>query len=222
MDVKEDVLVRRETMGMLIAKARQSAGLPVETCAQMLEVEPAQLQAYEAGEDDLTLPQLEILSRMLCVPLTYLWSEQSAAEAWQAPLPTSALLEIRRRMIGVQIRQARLAVGKSLGECAQLLDTTTDVFAAYEYGRRDITFRELETLAKWLHVPLSYFADDELLSSAEKDEQLLELLAQLPDDVRDFVLKPANVLYLRLAMLLSGLSTETLRQLGEGFLDITL
>ncbi len=48
------------------------------------------------------------------------------------------------------------------------------------------------------------------------------MIDQLPADVREFVLKPANILYVRLAMLLSGLSTDTLRQLGEGFLDITL
>ena len=71
-------------------------------------------------------------------------------------------------------------------------------------------------------MPLSYFVDEDLLSNSEKEQQLLELIDQLPDDVREFVLKPANVLYLRLAMLLSDLSTETLRQLGEGFLDITL
>jgi transcriptional regulator with XRE-family HTH domain len=222
MDARDEILVRREMMGTLLARARQSAGLTLETCAHVLEVQPADVEAYEAGEADLTLPQLEILSRMLGVPVTYFWSESASLEAWQSPLPTSALLGIRRRMIGVQIRQARLAAGKSLAQCAERLNTTTDVLAAYEYGRSDIPFRELEILAAFLHVPLSYFADEDLLPNSEKDQQMLDMIAQLPPDVRDFVLKPANTLYVRLAMLLSGMSTETLRQLGEGLLDITL
>jgi len=222
MEAKDEMLARREMIGTLVAKARQSAGLTTETCAHVLEVEPAQIEAYEAGESDLTLPQLEIFSRMLGVPVTYFWSQNAAASVGQSPIPTSVLLEIRRRMIGVQIRQARLAAGKSLGECAEQIGATTDMLAAYEYGRADIPFRELEVLAAFLHVPLSYFADEDLLPGTEKDQQLLELIDQLPDDVREFVLKPANILYVRLAMLLSGLSTETLRKIGEGLLDITL
>lgn len=222
MATTDEMLARRKTVGILLKKARQRAGLDVATCARMLEITPEQVNGLEAGSADFTLPQLEILSRMLGIPVSYFWSEDATPEVWQAPLPTPALLEIRRRMIGVQIRQARLAAGKSLGECAQLLDATTETLLAYEYGKSDIPFHELETLAEFLQVPLSYFVDEDLLSNSEKEQQLLELIDQLPDDVREFVLKPANVLYLRLAMLLSDLSTETLRQLGEGFLDITL
>jgi len=222
MAMTEEMLTRRKTVGILLKKARQVAGLDVATCARRLEITPEQVNGLEAGLADLTLPQLEILSRMLGIPVSYFWSEDATPEAELASLPTPALLEIRRRMIGVQIRQARLAAGKSLSECAQLLDATTETLLAYEYGKSDIPFHELEALAEFLHVPLSYFVDEDLLSNSEKEHQLLELIDQLPDDVREFVLKPANVLYLRLAMLLSDLSTETLRQLGEGFLDITL
>jgi transcriptional regulator with XRE-family HTH domain len=222
MEGKDEMLARREMIGALVTKARQSAGLTLETCAHVLEVEPAQIEAYEAGESDLTLPQLEILSRLLGVPVIYFWSDNAADSIEQSLLSTSVLLEIRRRMIGVQIRQARLASGKSLGECAEQLGATTDDLAAYEYGRADIPFQALEVLAAFLHVPLSFFADEDRLSGTEQDQQLLEMIDQLPDDVRDFVLKPTNILYVRLAMLLSDLSTDTLRQIGEGLLDITL
>ncbi|MCR4413516.1 MAG: protein kinase, partial [Thermoguttaceae bacterium] len=46
----------------------------------------------------------------------------------------------------------------------------------------------------FLHVPLTYFTDESLLSHSEKERQMLELLEQMQADVREFVLKPANVL----------------------------
>ena len=222
MTTNEERSDRRKMLGVLLKKARQAAGLDAATCARMLEIEPAQMEAYEAGAADITLPQLEILSRVCGAPVTYFWDEHAAPGDWQAPLPTSRFLEVRRRMIGVQIRQARLAAGKSLGECAGHLGLAAETLADIEYGRQDIPVESLEALAQFLHVPLAYFTDEELLSDSEKERQLLNMVEQLPPDVREFVLKPANVLYLRLAMLLSELSTETLRKLGEGLLDITL
>jgi transcriptional regulator with XRE-family HTH domain len=101
-------------------------------------------------------------------------------------------------------------------------ESSLNSIASYEYGKEDIPFSHLRRLADFLHVPLTYFTDESLLSHSEKERQMLELLEQMPADVREFVLKPANVLYLRLAMLLSELSVDTLRRLGEGLLDITL
>jgi transcriptional regulator with XRE-family HTH domain len=125
-------------------------------------------------------------------------------------------------MIGVLLRQARLAAGKRLSDCARVLDVANETVANYEFGREDVPFTQLEQLAEFLRVPLSYFADEALVSDSDREQRSLEMLKELPEDVRDFVLRPSNVLYLRLAILLSSLSTETLRRLGEGLLDITL
>jgi hypothetical protein len=46
-------------------------------------------------------------------------------------------------------------------------------------------------------------------------------LNELPPDVRDFVLSPTNALYLRIAMLLSAMKADSLRQIAETLLDIT-
>jgi hypothetical protein len=55
-------------------------------------------------------------------------------------------------------------------------------------------------------------------------EQLQHIMAQLdalPPDVREFVLNPTNALYLRIAMLLSSMKADHLRQIAETLLDIT-
>ena len=50
---------------------------------------------------------------------------------------------------------------------------------------------------------------------------LKKALEELPPDVRDFALKPTNALYLRIAMQLSAMKADPLRQIAETLLDIT-
>lgn len=53
-------------------------------------------------------------------------------------------------------------------------------------------------------------------------KQSLKLLLELPADLREFLSKPENQSYLRMAKNLSELSVEKLRALAEGLLDLTL
>jgi hypothetical protein len=50
----------------------------------------------------------------------------------------------------------------------------------------------------------------------------VEDFLKLPDEVRAFVSKPVNRPYLELAQRLSSLSTEELRSVAEGLLEITI
>lgn len=222
MNVQAEARAVPRTVAELLRRARLGAGVEVEECAGLLGVSPEEYLAYESGAKDISLPQLELLSRHFDVPVTYFWHEPQAEHQEVASLPPQMFLAVRRRMIGVLLRQARLAASQSLSECARVLGVDSETIASYEYGKEDIPFSHLRRLADFLHVPLTYFTDESLLSHSEKERQMLELLEQMPADVREFVLKPANVLYLRLAMLLSELSVDTLRRLGEGLLDITL
>ncbi len=44
---------------------------------------------------------------------------------------------------------------------------------------------------------------------------------ELPQEVREFLANPANLLYINIAMRMSDLSAETLRSLAEGLLEVT-
>jgi transcriptional regulator with XRE-family HTH domain len=221
-DTKQQIREGRISIGQKIRKARLNAGLDLETCARALDLTPDQMAGLENDSSAVSLPQLEILSRICGVPTTYFWTEQRAPAAAGSALPPAVALAIRRRMIGVLLRQARLAAGKRLADCAQVLGVSTDTMAGYEYGQEDIAFHHLQALAEFLHVPLTYFVDEDLISDSERERHDLQMLAELPADVREFVLRPSNALYVRVAMLISSLPTETLRQIGEGLLDITL
>jgi hypothetical protein len=74
-----------------------------------------------------------------------------------------------------------------------------------------------------LDVPIAYFLDEQTtpLSKEAPKGRGVETLAELPPDVRDFISNPTNVFYIRIAMKLSTLSVDVLRQIAETLLDIT-
>ena len=85
-----------------------------------------------------------------------------------------------------------------------------------------IAVEDLERLAHFTGVSLAYFTNPDLEPGTQETLDEAEFLKDMPDDVRDFLMQPANILYVRLAMLFSELSVDTLRRIGEGLLDITL
>ena len=58
-------------------------------------------------------------------------------------------------------------------------------------------------------------------SPQARQQRNLERLDVMPQHLQEFVLNPVNVLYLEMAMQVSFLPVDTLRQLAEGLLDIT-
>ena len=126
-------------------------------------------------------------------------------------------------MVAIEFRKCRMSAGLSVEEAANLLETTIETIQAFEGGSRDIPLAVLEIAAEWCGRGLADFVDEEtmLLSKAQQEREMLALLDELPADVRDFCLKPTNALYLRIAMLLSAMKADSLRQIAETLLDIT-
>jgi len=151
------------------------------------------------------------------VPITYFWSDDPIPRDEERDLPLEEAMGLRRRIIGVLLRQARMEAGHSQKDLAKVLDCPSGRITSYEFGRTDIPLLELEKLASHLEVPLSYFLDHGIRQAGDqvtgKDE--LERLAQLPEDVRSFMLEPGNLLYVRVAMQLSTLSAEAIRNVAE-------
>ncbi len=90
-------------------------------------------------------------------------------------------LAIRRKIIGVALRQAREQAGRTVKDCAALLGIPPARYRAYEAGRRDLTLPELEALAWFFRRPLSALLEpDRHTGSASGDgvaEAIPELLA---------------------------------------------
>lgn len=83
--------------------------------------------------------------------------------------------DIRAKKLGVLMRDAREAAGKSRKECAQALEISNSTLGAYERGAKSPSLPELEMLALFLDVPLDHFWGQEALSEKPPVTQNLEL-----------------------------------------------
>ncbi len=221
MQGREDLAIRSKIIGVLLRNARIKAGKSLRDCAEALGCSSRLVSQYEHGEKDISLPEMEVLASLFGVPITQLWDENALVEEKEAELPQPEIITIRHKMVGVLLRKARLDAGHSQKECAALLGCSSGRISQYEHGKRGIPWPELEVLADFLGVPITYFVDEQLVPPDDEEQQDLDRFAELPPEVRDFVLKPINILYLRVAMQLADLSAERIRNIAETLLDIT-
>ncbi len=84
----------------------------------------------------------------------------------------SKAIKIRAKKLGVLIRDARLAAGKSSGLCAEAIGVSDEIYTAYELGESSPSLPELEMLALFLNVPREHFWSGETYMSAETRPEL--------------------------------------------------
>lgn len=216
--------LHRKIMGVKIRHARTKAGLSPKEVGSALGISPELVSSIELGRHEASLPQLEVMAFLFNIPLAYFWSDEPIEEInWD--FPTLEALALRRRIIGVLLRQARVEAGRSLEELAEQIGVQPGEVASYELGKIDIPIQQLETIATTLNLSLDYFIDEGIAAqrtngrSVSLDE--ITQFSQLPPEVREFLLNPANLLYVNIAMRLSDMSAETLRGLAEGLLEVT-
>jgi transcriptional regulator with XRE-family HTH domain len=219
-----ETTLRSKIIGVKIRHARTKAGLSLQEMGESLGVSEEVLTAIELGQYEASLPQLEVIAFLCNIPVLYFWSEEQIEKTnWN--FPTLDALALRQRIIGVLLRQARLEAGHSLEDIAELLNVPTGQVAGYELGKSGVPLSELETLAQYFNVSIEYFLDEGLPAPLRNGQQItldeIAQISQLPPEVRAFLLNPANLLYVKIAMRLSDMSAETLRGLAEGLLAVT-
>lgn len=218
------VLLRRKILGVKIQHARNRAGLNPKEVGRALSISTDLLSEIELGQRDVTLPQLEVMALLFNIPVVYFLTDDPIEEVrWD--FPTVEAMALRQRIIGVLLRQARMEAGRSPEELAEKLNVPVNQVIDYEFGKQAISLSQLEMAAEYLNISIGHFIDQGISPNhrGERATTLDEIaqFSQLPAEVRQFLLNPANLLYLNIAMRLSGLSAETLRNLAEGLLEIT-
>lgn len=63
----------------------------------------------------------------------------------------------KAKILGVLIQDARLHAGRSVADCAAVLDIDPETFARAEKGEHVVSLPELEVLAIYLDVPMAHF-----------------------------------------------------------------
>jgi transcriptional regulator with XRE-family HTH domain len=225
MDVPQVVDIRNKIVGTLVRQARLEAGKTQRECAEVLGCSPSTFSYYERGHKGLALPEIEALAYFFEVPLQALLngSQAVAQEEEEEPLPLLQLMQIRQKILAVQFRKCREDAGLTQEQMADLLDVSSYRVSQYEAADRQIPLAELEIAAERCDRTLHDFFDREGLpmGRAERDRQMMARLDELSPEVREFVLKPTNQLYLRIALLLSAMKVDSLREIAETLLEIT-
>lgn len=214
-------ILRRKIVGVLIKQARLEMGKSLRETAAMLGCSPGHLSQYESGEKAPSLPEIEMLARFFSVSLEDLLDETHQRD--KPSLPPPEVIPIRHKILGVQLRQARQAAGLSQKELAKAVNCPAGRLSQYERGQRPIPVPELEALTEILRLRFSELVEVDLGpdSPQARQQRRLERLATMPEHIQDFVLNPVNILYIEMAMKVSTLPVDALRQIAEGLLDIT-
>lgn len=212
-------------IGPRIQKYRLKAGIAIDDLAKSVGVSPEVISNIEAGSQHATLPQLEVLGILFHKKVTDFWAEDEPED--EEPYPTLDVIALRQRIIGVLLKQARTEAGYSEQEVAEVAQISAEQVSQYETGQVDIPLPQLFALSSHLNLPINLFlengvalADKSLGPKLTTLDQLVQF-SNLPEETRDFLTNPANLLYLNIAVRLSELSVDTLRGLAEGLLEVT-
>jgi transcriptional regulator with XRE-family HTH domain len=157
----------------------------------------------------------------LDLPMAYFWGGEQLQSS--PTVDYSQYVDLRQRIVGVSLKQARIDVGWSTQQLADEAELTTDQIDAYENGEQPIPYLQLELSADRLGAPLNDFTVEVHgpLGRHELDVARRQQFSDLPEDVQAFVVEPGNLSYVQTAMRLSALDVDRLRGIAEGILDIT-
>ncbi len=224
MSIKDQINIRTRKLGVLIRDARLATRKTLSECARAIGVTPGILRAWEEGRRAPSLPELEVLAYFLDLPIRHFWGKEAMSDN---PPPTEALnlpilVGVRQRMIGALLRQEREKASLSLRALSEQTGLSTARLKAYELGERPIPLPDLEVIMNVLGGQVETLFDQTgPIGLWMIQQRAIQDFLQLPADLQAFVCKPVNRPYLELALKLSTLSTDRLRSVAEGLLDIT-
>lgn len=225
MDIPTQITIRTKKLGVLIRDARLASRRTLDECARAIGVSRGIFKSYEEGRRAPCLPELEILVYFLNLPIDHFWSKEALSDdpPPTEPLDLARLVGLRQRMIGALLRAERMNASISMKALSRQTGISPGRLKAYELGERPIPLPELEGLLTVLGGQIETFFDESgPIGQWMTRQQAIKDFLDLPAELQEFVCKPVNRPYLELALKLSAMSTEKLRSVAEGLLDITL
>jgi len=224
MDTRSQIIIRTKKLGVLLRDARLASRKTLQECAEAIGVTKGIFKSYEEGRRSPSLPELEVLVYYLKLPINHFWGNEAISDdvPSTAPLDLPRLLLLRQRMIGALLRQEREKANMSIRALSHQTGITGARLKAFELGERPIPVPDLEVLLGALNSRVEDLFDKSgPVGQWMSEQKAIHDFLKLPADLRTFASQPVNIPYLELARKLSNLSTERLRSVAEGLLDIT-
>jgi transcriptional regulator with XRE-family HTH domain len=225
MDYELAISIISKKMGVLLKSARTQKGESKKTCADILGVSSRMISKYESGEKSPSLPELEVLSYYLDVPLERFWEDVVPEEhdKLESLQNLAGKLEIRNLKIGATMRKYRKESKLSMKEVAEKIGVTTYRLKSYEEGKFPVPVAELNAILRLYDQEIDDLVVDKgPIADWAHEKKAGAQFNDLPKDLQDFILKPVNRPYLDIAVKLSRMSVDKMRDVAEGLLDITL
>ncbi|MBN1427367.1 MAG: helix-turn-helix transcriptional regulator [Anaerolineae bacterium] len=136
------------------------------------------------------------------------------------------LFQIKNRILGVLIQEARQASGHTPLECAKLLGITPEQYASYETGRQSPSLPQLEILSYAFNVPIKHFWGTESLSATRRGHDLedrapeLLMLRQKIIGIRLRQQREESEMTIEQAAEKSGLRVSRIQGIEQGDVDL--
>lgn len=217
--------LRAKKLGILLRDARLSAGKTMKECGEAIGVSGSTISSYEKGKSSPSLPELEMLSFYLKIPIEHFWKDTliSSDEPVYDELEIEHSQAIRQRQVGKLLEKARIDLEKTYEDITEQTHITYGRMKRFESGSSPIPLPELELLCQVLELSISdlFEFETEVGKWITAQSGLAEFLT-LPTDLQNFITKPVNRPYLEVANRLSSLSADQLREIAESILEITI
>ncbi len=225
MDYQLAINILSKKMGVLLRTARTQRGESKKTCGEIIGVTSRTINKYEIGEKSPSLPELEVLAYYLDVPLERFWEDMApdSQDKMEGLKNLAQRLELRNLKIGASLRMFRQNASLSMKDVSERLGLTTYRLKSYEKGSFAVPVAELNALLRLYDKELSdLVVDSGPIADWAYAKKAGEAFVELPKELQEFILKPVNRPYLEIAMKLSQMSVDKMRDVAEGLLDITL
>lgn len=225
MDNKLAIIIRAKKIGILIRDARLAASRNKKELGEAIGVSSATVGSIESGRKSPSLPDLEMLAYSLKIPLEHFWTEEIISDdpSLSESIHIEHALSLRDRSIGNIVQTKRNNLNMSYKDIKEQTGISAARMKKYESGDRPIPLPELEILANLFNLNLREFTDPE--SAAGKwitEQRSIDGFKKMSPEMQKFVSTPVNVPFIELARKLSALSTNELRDVAEGLLEITI
>jgi len=225
MDYQLAINILSKKMGVLLKAARTHRGESKKTCADVIGVSSRMITKYESGEKSPSLPELEVLAYYFDVPLDNFWEDTNPyhQDRMSELKNLDKRMELRNLKIGAQLRKFRQESDLSMKEVSDRLGITTYRLKSYEQGKFPVPAAELNALVRMYEHDLGdLVVDSGPIAEWAHAKKVSNSFVDLPQDLQDFVLKPVNRPYLDIAVKLSKMNVDQMRDVAERLLDITL
>ena len=216
------ISLRTKMLGALIREARMESGKSLKELAALVGTTSGTLSSYEHGRKGISLPELELLAFHLDLSLRRFWPTDKPAPSSWANFNPVLLLSLRQRMIGAQLKADREAADLNQRDLAKHTGISTAKLRAYENCERPVPIPDLEPLLAALGHTVDEYVDTQgPVGEWDGAKRAFEGLLQLPLDLREFVSRPENHTYIRLAKQISQVEVDRLRTVADVLHDLT-